>query len=511
MAKLNKSASVEKIVKEHPDRTENYEGGIAFTMDDKTKLYSQVATCLVNEPKFYGEKDTQVNEILDGIEKVASKDPEFILRLAAYTRNELYLRSIPVVLLVEAANLQECKPFVRKWAPSIINRADELTEAIAYQLHRFKKPIPNCLKKSLADCFQKFDEYQFAKYDRDGTVKLKDVARIVHPIPANDERAELYKRLVNREMKIPDTWETYISANGSTKENWEKIFPKMGYMAVLRNLRNFLDKECDMKPMIALLSDEKKVKNSKQLPFRFFSAYRSIEDNKNPLASTLLDALEDALEISAENIPRMEGTTLLSADNSGSMYSTMSERSTVEYADVANLMQSLAHKFCEIPITSVFGQNFAVVNVSKRGGILNNMRKFGDTDVGYSTNGYLAVRYLRDQKVKVDRIMIFTDCQLYDSTPWGSDYSLAEELKKYKSEINPNVFTYVVDLSGYGTIQIPQNEPKTALIAGWNDKVFRFIKIFEKEKKTAVDEISKLNEYISLAIEPRKTKKKPKK
>jgi len=42
-------------VKPGSTKMTNYEGGLAFKLDPITELYTRVATCLVNEPKFYGE------------------------------------------------------------------------------------------------------------------------------------------------------------------------------------------------------------------------------------------------------------------------------------------------------------------------------------------------------------------------------------------------------------------------------------------------------------------------
>lgn len=36
------------------------------------------------------------------------------------------------------------------------------------------------IKHGLANAFGKFDEYQFAKYNRDGAVKLRDVLFLTH-------------------------------------------------------------------------------------------------------------------------------------------------------------------------------------------------------------------------------------------------------------------------------------------------------------------------------------------
>lgn len=209
MTKFNKKKSVEKEIEEHKDLTENKEGGIAFKLDPLTRLYTRVSSCLVSEPKFYkniikNEKDEVIkiennedSEILKDIQEVSKKDPEFILKLAKYCRNELYLRSISILLLVEAANIVACKPYVRKYTKHIIKRADELKDALAYQLSRFGEPVPNSLKKGLADAFEQFDEYELEKYSGgQGRIKFSNVLRMVHPKPKDDARKALYNYLI---------------------------------------------------------------------------------------------------------------------------------------------------------------------------------------------------------------------------------------------------------------------------------------------------------------------------
>ena len=130
MAKINRKARRFGLFS-RGDRTVNYEGGIAFTMTPKMELYTRVATALVGEPKFYEPNAEGDRALLQLIGTVAKEDPEFILKLAVHCRRDLHLRTIPVVLLVEACRY-ESKQFVRRYAPHIVQRPDELTEAIAY-------------------------------------------------------------------------------------------------------------------------------------------------------------------------------------------------------------------------------------------------------------------------------------------------------------------------------------------------------------------------------------------
>ncbi len=122
---------IRKSLNKEKSKTENYEGGEAYRMSTKSELYERVLTSLM-EGKFYDKegKDTQ-NAIKDLIRKCEEFDPEFPLKLASYARNEMNLRSVPVFIAVEAAKYPKMKKHLRKWLPTIIQRADELTEILA--------------------------------------------------------------------------------------------------------------------------------------------------------------------------------------------------------------------------------------------------------------------------------------------------------------------------------------------------------------------------------------------
>ena len=490
-------------VKSGTTKTTNYEGGLAFKLDPITELYTRVATCLVNEPKFYGETGDTESRILELIDIVSRKDPEFILQLAKYARNKLYLRSIPIVLLGQAALKEATKPFVKEYTSSIIKRADEPAEVISYIKSIIgdigdqteNTMLPNALRKGLNNALRNFNKYQFAKYNgANNDVSMQDVFRLVHPKPITDEQRSLYKDIAKGTLEPADTWETYISRFGSGKGTWEDIMPKMPIMAIHRNLRNFLDHKCDLDIPLEKLRDEKTILNSKQFPFRFYSAYKAIEDHSNPDASLLMGALEDAMDISIQNIPKTDGTTAVFTDNSGSMDVTVSEKSKVTNRMVGAILGAIATKLTQKSISGVFGETFANLNFSPRLSILERAIKADGTDVGYATNAYLAFDYLIYNKIKVDRILLFSDMQCYDSNRTNSYYggyssTIHEQWNKYKKEINPNCYLYSFDLAGYGTSQVPQGDPKVLLVGGWSENILKYIPYFERDSKTVIQEI----------------------
>lgn len=169
MAKFN-SAQTNKTV--------NKDGHIAYKMGDKEKLVTQVLTSFFNEKKFYGDNSAEMQRT---IKSVIAKDAEFVAKLAVFARREFNMRSVSHVLTAYLAHEVEGKPFTRKAVKGVVLRGDDATEIMACYLDMFGKPIPNSLKKGIADVLQGFDEYTLAKYKGTGkAVKMRD---LLSPLP----------------------------------------------------------------------------------------------------------------------------------------------------------------------------------------------------------------------------------------------------------------------------------------------------------------------------------------
>lgn len=471
----------------------NKEGSPAYEPTAYNKLYLQCASALFGEPKFYGDNTP---EIINNIKSMFQTDPEFVLKLAIFCKKELNLRTMPIVMLVEACNATSLKgnsTILRQAGQQIITRADGLTELLSYHLHAYGKPIPKSIKLILADGLNSFDEYELGKYKKTkSNVKLKDVLFLSHPKPKNAKQQELFNAIATDTLTIPFTWETFISKNGSSKESWSAVVPKMGIMAKLRNLRNFLDNDVDPKFYLTDFNTKDIILKSKQFPFRFYSAHKMLRNNNNLNTTKVLDALETAIEYSIENIPKIPGKTLIAADNSGSMSSTVSGKSKLELREIANLMASFSNKVFDESIVSSFGEDFKIINLSKRN-VLSNVDLITQLSVGYATNGWKVARHLLDNKIFVDRVIIFTDMQLWDNTDCYCDSTtLRTAWSTYKKEVNSNAKLYLVDLAGYGTIQFPEHTTNIVNIGGWSENIFDFIIKYEQDISTTIDYIKRL-------------------
>ncbi|MBD2752750.1 TROVE domain-containing protein [Spirosoma validum] len=500
--------------------TVNYEGAKAYTLTPEMALYSAVVTTMLNDS--YNEKADQRLARIQAL--VGKVDPVFVAKLAVYVREQMYLRSAPIVLLGELAKVHNGDGLVGKAVGRAVQRPDEITELLAYyqlanqrtgakKLNRISKQM----QKGLATAFNKFDEYQFAKYNRDTAVKLRDALFLVHPKAKDETQQALFDKIVNYTLNTPYTWETELSALGrlsfaneaekqvAVRAKWEELINsgRLGYMATLRNLRNILEagvSGAHVEKVCTLLADEKAVRNAKQLPFRFLSAYRELKGLSFGHVPMLLEALEDAVYASVANLRGFDYFTsvVVACDVSGSMHQPVSAgrgtaRSKVQLYDIGLLLGMLLQAKCRNVLSGMFGDRWKTVTLPARQ-ILANVDEFyrREGEVGYSTNGYLVIDDLIKRRHKASKVMIFTDTQLWDSHTANQSHTntLSAKWMRYKT-LFPDARLYLFDLAGYGNAPLRIEPNDVYLIAGWSDKVFDVLQAFEEGQTTlsAIEQI----------------------
>lgn len=477
----------------------NYEGAKAYSLTPALELYTAVATAALSDD-FYEKAGDRLSRLQA---LIAKNEASFTAKLAIYAREQMHLRSVPLVLTVELAKQHNGDGLVAALTERIVQRADEITELLSYyalsnartDVKQFNK-LSKQLQKGLAAAFNKFDEYQFAKYNRDANVKLKDALFIVHPKAKDEAQQALFNKIVNDELQTPYTWETALSALGqqmfdtaelkqlAVKSKWEEFIAsnKLGYMALLRNLRNIIEAgvSTDMlNKACAYLTNDKAVANSKQLPFRFLAAYRELAAVQNGRVSKVLDALEKAVLQSTANIEGFEDYTsvVIAADMSGSMQVPLSVKSTIQRYEVGLILAMMLQSRCAHVTTGIFGQSYKQVQLP-HSNILSNTSQLAKMlgEVGHSTNGYLVIADLLKRRKVADKVMLFTDMQLWNDS---SNTSIADLWKQYK-KLAPQAKLYLFDLAGYGNTPLNVLRNDVYLISGWSDKIFNVLSTVEK-------------------------------
>ncbi|MDR3219184.1 MAG: TROVE domain-containing protein [Dysgonamonadaceae bacterium] len=492
------------------NKTVNCEGADAYRLSPEWQLYTAAVTSSLSD-KFYESAQTRIETIRELVSKC---NPLFIAQLAIYTRQKMNLRSIPLVLAVELTKVHHGDSTVCKMVSQIVQRADEITELLAYyqlankrtdvkKLNRLSKQLQN----GLQEAFNRFDEYQFAKYNRDTEIKLRDALFLVHPKAKDENQQAIFNKIVDNKLETPYTWETELSALGQNsfaseqekeaafRAKWEELIDsgKVGYMALMRNLRNILDAGVSKEHIAKVcetLSSPEAVRRSKQLPFRFLAAYREISKVVSIHAGQIMGALEQAVSVSAENIKGFDANTsvCIACDVSGSMQTPISPKSKILSYDIGLMLAMLLKSRCSTAITGMFGDKWKVINVPTQG-ILSNVDTFyrREGEVGYATNGYLVIDDLIKRKQLIDKVMMFTDCQMWDT---GHTKNIAQVWNQYK-KISPESKLYLFDLAGHGNTPLDISRRDVYLIAGWSDKVFDIIAAID-EGGDALDEIRKI-------------------
>lgn len=479
-----------KFNQTNTNKTTNKSGHVAYSMQDKELLVTQVLTTFFNESKFYGDTS---KKLVETAERVAKKEPSFISNLAAYARKEFHLRSVAHVLTCIVAHEVESKPFIRRTVDAVVERADDLTEILACYISMYGKPIPNGLKKALGANLKRFNEFQLSKYNGgQKSVKFKDILRLTHVKPDNKEQEELFRKVLDDTLATATRWETELSTKGNNTETWESLIDnnQLGYMALVRNLRNILQANLSkerMEKICNTLSNPDKVAKSKLLPFRFYSAYKEVS-KLSQCSSKLIDALGMAIEHSVSNIAGFKGKTLVAIDASGSMSDKVSSNSDTTCYEIASLLGVIAAHLAEENIVVIFrssgwwnsSSEVTKINTSRYGNMLEQVK--GLPNCGGGTPMEAPFVWATQNKINVDRIIVLSDNEVNSKSNTIQSY-----FERYKKEVNPNTYLHAIDMQGYGTQQFMGKNVN--IIAGWSEKVLEFVSLVEEGLDSQVKRI----------------------
>lgn len=537
MAKLSKQPSKRKVaIKTTGARTRTEEGHLGYVRDAKSELFLLAVTNMVGEDTFYESASDRDQRFKTLIHQVAEDDPDWIARFVPYLRDEMWMRTASIVMaaeLVRSVRQAETQFNSRQAVSEAIKRPDEPAEMLAYWLSQYGRPIPMAIRRGVRDsALRLYTPKNVIKYD--GVRQLwrpADVISLLHIKPDTEEQSALFKWLLDRrygnvnaegpymniEMIANYEWlytmpteerEVYLDENdfevfqssGMTWEmisewagkmdaaTWEKIIPSMGYMALLRNLRNFDQAEISDESrefVYNKLKDENEVRKSKQFPFRFLNAWKAVDS---------LDwggALEKALDYSTQNIPELRGNTLVLVDWSQSMEDPVSGRSQLKRYEIAGIVAAaLGKKNGHNADVVVYSDGWKRVVIERNASVLRTMEKINGAVNHGGTRTFDA---LLSSYTNHDRVIILTDEQAHALSNYSgsrayrtrnafgdlSDHpfqgSSDEQVKRLKK-----VPIYTFNVAGYRAAHLPDGEDNNYSFGGFNDSSFKLINLIEK-------------------------------
>lgn len=424
-----------------------HEGARAARINDEQQLRRSIMACMLWEDEFY-EDGTAIAERIATLAKTIPF--EKVAAIAIEAREQMKLRHVSLWLTVALLKARHGGRKMGDLIARVCQRADEPAELLAmYWKGQEQAPVPKQLKLGLARAIAKFDEYQLAKNNKDGAVKLRDVLFLSHAKPANAERAALYKRIAENTLATPDTWEVALSGGADKKETFLRLMAEgnLGGLAFLRNLRNMAESGV---PKQAVLDYAPRAKIDRVLPFRFVAAARALpqwEDVIEPMMLSVTDKQK-----------KLAGRTLLLVDVSGSMDAAISSKSQMQRIDAACGLAILLREIAAD--VSIWTFSNALAQVAPRRGFalrdaIVNSQQHGQTYLGRAVHSM-------NQREEYDRLIVITDEQSNDAVenPKGRGYVL--NVASNKNGI------------GYG---------KWTHIDGWSESVIDYIRQSESAQQ----------------------------
>lgn len=508
-------------------RTTTADGMDTAALKSKSELFLTAVSTYAGEDTYYESGNARLLRIRELVQKVTKKDPEWIERFVPWLRGEANIRTLSIIIAAEY--VAAGGPNGRELIAKTLQRADEPAEFIAYWCQNFygwdgqsyplpSPKLPQAVRKGVSDaCAKLYNEYTLIKYDGNSRgVGMSEVLNLVHPTVRNypkhwtedrvQQQMAIFKYIIDKEYgNAPDTellplltanlevrkldrdgvlaltsdqlkdagvtWEQMGGLlNGPwTAKAWEALIPNMGYMALLRNLRNFEAagiSKTYVKKVNEILEDPERVRKSRQMPYRFYSAYKNVQSEK------FMAALAEALDYSCENIPEFDGRTLVLVDKSGSMDGTLSRGSNFgtgyspHYWEVGALFGVAMWKKAEDCDLAIFGDYSKVIKIPKGTSVLNGIKLLTPNNgVGHGTNIWGSVK---DQFNGHDRVVIFTDMQ--------------SNINHYAYRGTGDIpFIHAYNLAGYGGSGMPQGSGDNGRYqyGGFSDKSFMLMNLLE--------------------------------
>jgi len=337
----------------------------------------------------------------------------------------------------------------------------------------------------------------------------------------SDAKDVLFAKLMAGELKSTGTWETKLTAVGQEasavedatekaealtegkKAVWKELLTpdkhgriKLGYFALLRNLRNIIEQAPDAVALACkALVDEKQIRKSLVMPFRFMTALLEIHKLGGVGTRKVVEAIHEAVDIAVGNVPKFNGKTLVVLDTSSSMMSkgTTSNKNPMTPAQIGSLFAAALYRANDADLMT-FDSDSRFVSLHAKDSVLSIADRLMQMSHGGSTNFPSIFARLKE---KYDRVIILSDMQGWDTNSgdgyFGGSSSPVQAFGEYKkrSGASPHVFSF--DLNGYGTLQFP--EKQVYCLAGWSEKSLDVMKLLEEDRNALIHKIEaiKLN------------------
>ncbi|CAN5356996.1 TROVE domain-containing protein [soil metagenome] len=482
----------------------NEAGAPAFALAPKHALAQYAVTGCLNST-FYASATSQLDEALSLANAV---DPEFVAKAAIYCRTRGYMKDMPALLCASLASRDTA--LLAKIFDRVINDGKMLRNFV--QIVRSgvtgRKSLGSAPKRLVQRWFEQRDDAQVFRASVGQTPSLADVIKMVHPHPAEASREALYGWLIGRphnaealpalvrqfeafkrgDSKVaPEVPFQMLTALELDRTAWQSIAAQAPWQMTRMNLNTFarhgVYEDKDLVRQIAnRLRDPQKVRRARCFPYHLLTAFHSAS---KAVPEAVRNALQDAMEIATENVPKVEGRVVVCPDVSGSMQSPVTGHrigatTATRCIDVAALVAAAVLRKNQEAEVLAFSDDVVRCSLNPRDSVMTNAQKLASLPSG-GTNCSAPLRHLNKHREQADLVIFVSDNMSWmDTSGGGRSTATMAEWSAFRAR-NPRARLACIDIQPYGSTQAKERSD-ILNIGGFSDAVFEIIASFAADE-----------------------------
>ncbi len=349
--------------------TKNEAGGIAYSMSAKEALAQIACTGCFNNTFYASAKDQ-----LEKVKGLTAKcDPDFIGKLAIYSREQGFLKDMPAFLVATLAGrvsdahkrgalkeAEEINAILWETFPRVIDNGKMLKNFV--QIVRSgetgRKSLGTAPKRLIRSWFDAKDDEGLFFQSVGNDPSIGDVIKLARPVPTTVHRAAMYAYFIGKDVgkfegkdfvvsvSLPETVAHFESFKKEplgepprvpfelleglplSLDQWKQLALRQSWQSLRQRLNTFSRKGVfgkdgawdteTIKAVAEKLADREAIRKAKALPYQIMIAYLNMGPE---MPREITNALQDAMEIATENVPVIDGPVVVMPDISGSMHS----------------------------------------------------------------------------------------------------------------------------------------------------------------------------------------------
>ena len=496
--------------------TRNEAGGRAYALSPEQQLAQLAATGCFNDI-FYATAETQLEQILNIAQKI---EPLFIAKTAIYARERGYMKDMPALLLAILAehDVALCAQIFNQVIDNgkmLRNFAQMVRSGVTGRKSFGTRP-----KKLMQQWLLSANEKQLLQAAIGNKPSLADVVKMVHPKPREAWRAAWFAWLIGkpyeysalppltrafedyksgRRGELPDVPFQMLTALELDSAAWAQIARNGSWQQVRQSLNTFarhgvFNDEGIVRRVAAKLADKNAIAKARVMPYQLLTAYQATGD---AIPHAIREALQDAMEIAVQNVPRLAGHIVVCPDVSGSMNSPVSgfrqgATTATRCVDVAALLSAAVLRHNPQARVLPFEMQVAKIRLNPRDSIMTNAQKMAEL-CGGGTACSAPLAWLNREKAPVDLLLMISDNESWADVARGDKSAMLAEWDKIKQR-NPQAKLVCLDIQPYATVQA-RNRHDILNIGGFSDQVFHLLGAFAAQNHSAdfwVDTINQI-------------------